>query len=1522
MKNILKRLFSFATISALVASPLCADQLMKKLGAKESVKVSTTKMAASRQKGDLKSKGVRGLDRKRKHHSPFSVERLRASYPKTAMSTRAEAQSELPKIYGSVLYSDSWTTEALYGVYTIPTAAGQAFNPLFLTGDVTADYGAAVKDGVYYFNTYYVLYDFYEYFESYGFDIATGKQVYKADLSGDISLLCPGGMATDPLSGNIYGIAYTSDLSAQELVIMSYDGFKPKKTPIATLSQWFTAFAIDSNGQFYGIMEAFSGEGILCKIDRTNGEVTQIGPTGQFSVYPTGACIDPATNKMYWAVSPEEETGYLTEVNLNTGVASMVYMFPDSEEVSGMYIEAPESSAGAPGDCTNLEAQFGAESLSGKINYMAPATLFDGSSPSGNFDVTLLVNGAVYETTKNVIPGSSNSFDVTLPTAGNYVFTIYASNATGEGPKTGIMAWIGPDVPAATTPTARYNDGKIEITWLPVTEGINGGALDLTAVTYTVADSEGNILAQNLTGTSYSFAMEAPEKLTSLYYTVTVVYKGLQSVAARTNAVVLGSIIPPYTADFKAEDGFAGWTTIDANEDGEVWVGQSDGSVGISYNDYMDMDDWLFSPPIKMEAGKVYELVFTAKCFSPSYPERLEVKMGTNNLIEAMGKTVLPPTAITESYLTEGQTFVEKIVPDADGNYFIGFHGISDAGQFTLYLSDIQITTGVTSGAPGPSTNLKAVAGENGAHQCAITFNAPSKAMDGNDLTSLTKIELYRDETLIKTFDNPAPGSELAYTDFPEDGGHFTYTVVAYNEAGKGVEVSVNAFVGVNLPEAPKNVSISTTSTEGQVIVQWDAVTKDVDGLALNAAQVSYTVCRYENGWKPVTENLKGNTYSFQAVEAGSQEFVQMAVFAETSAGQGEGTPTEMIPVGTPYKGMTESFADATEHYIYAFNAIGEGSLDIYDDSIVEDMTSVTGDNGFMTLYSFYRNEGGTISTGLVSLENLENPGFTFYTFNIKGEADDANTIAVSIREFGSNQWNMLLQPTAINTLCRGVKDEWSKVTVPLTAYAGKTVQLRLTILTETYTYTFLDDMSVASIPGNDLGIFNISAPANVNTGENYNVEVQVVNEGAKTAQNYTIELYEDGILADSKTGETLESGNLNSVDFELTMSPIATKPIQLYAKVVYSGDEINSNNQSATLTVTPMISNLPTALELEGQSLTDGVELKWIEPNLEGGYAEQITDDFENGEAFAAHYGDWKFYDGDQAAVGGFQDLEIPGIEFGETKGSFWIWDNQEINANSTFDAHSGNKYLFALFSYDDSATDNWAISPELYGGEQTISFYAKSYSSSYPESIQIYYSTGSTNVSDFKAISGTLVNTVPSSWTQYTAKLPAGAKYFAIRSFAAASFMLMIDDVTYAPAGSVSDLEIAGYNIYRDGEKINQELIEETSYIDSEVTDGQTYNYTVTVVYTDKGESSGSNNLKITYKKSSIEGVSAAISVKVENGCIVIYNAEGAPITVSDLKGIMLFNGTGEIKTIIPLEKGIYIVKVDEKVYKVLVK
>lgn len=1520
MRTVLTRILTAFLAASTTLSVSATPQVMKKAGGNANRISVTSTVKPQAAKAQDKTKGLVGLNmlQKRTPKSQFSLRSGATSSTLPGKKKIAYASaSGLPEMYGSVIFADGWSEDNQpVGLYSVPTMAGESFNMVIDGPDASA--GGVLVNGVYWTTNYFQLWGMVIVTVT-GYDFESGEEV--ASYAGEIDNICKG-VAVDPTSGMVYAITYNSNGDGFQLATIEYSETAAVTTAIGEFNYNVNSIAFDSTGQLYAIVyngetvgESFVvTESFLVKINKTNpADYTVVGETGVAPKYLSDSAIDTKTNRMFWAVS-DDTAGYMAEIDLTTGAATRILDFPLNEEVVGLVIPAPAAEEGAPAKVTGLAANFADGSMSGTIDFVAPTTLYDGSNGVGELSYTVLCDGESVATGTTAFGATVNAA-VTVAESGMHTFVVYCSNAAGNGPKAQIKAFVGKGVPAATTVSAYYADGVANVSWIPVTESADGGYVNPAEVTYTVTRyPEGVVVADGITEASFSEPLAEPESIVSYTYGVKATYSGATSAEAMSNAIVLGSIVPPYTQDFSNSNALDAFTIIDANNDGKTWMVYN-GEARMAYNSSLDMDDWLITPPMKLEAGKAYKVSFKAHANSSTFPERIEVKWGDSNTAAGMANVLVEPTVLSSGTAEE---FVCFITPQANGTYYVGFHGISDADMFYLYIDDIEIAAGVAATAPAAPTNLVVTPGANGAKTAAISFNAPAVDFAGNALASLEKVELYRGEELIHTFDAPAVGAELTYTDNLPADGDYTYSVAGYNADGKGESTSATVYVGVDFPAAVSEATLTEDAANpGKVTVTWAAVDKDVNGQAIAADAVKYDLYIYDgNSRVLVAGDLTTTSYSYEAVTEG-QSFLQYAVFAKTARGEGDGTLTQMLAIGAPVTNFADTFAGGELTYDWGIQRLGDStgaSWTLLGDE--SGVPSQDGDNGMIAMKASYIDDASRLYSVKISLAGVENPALTFYTYNIVGESGDPdeNLVSVCVSAPNANNFVTVMPEATVNDLCGGAEG-WAKVTVNLAAYAGQDIQFGIDVVCKGYAYTIFDNFKISSLVDNDLVATGITAPATVKAGADYTVDVTVSNDGAKDAGAYTVELYADNEKVAEKAAEGLESSKTATVSFERTMSALATEPVTYKAIVVYAADEVLNNNETTEVAVAPIVSNLPKVTDLAASIADGGNKLTWSEPDLTAAAPEAITEDFETATGFAKEFGDWTFVDVDGSAVGGFQGTDVPGITPGQTTASFFIWDQTDGLGNQTFTAHSGMKYLAALFRYDDGETDDWAISPELYGGAQTISFFAKSYSDAYPEKIEVYYSTGSLNPDDFVLIPGTTVAKVPKDWTQYNVDVPEGAKHFAIRSCAQGSFMLMVDDVTFIPAsGAAADLSIVGYDIYRNGEKVNAEPVAECEYTDAAGKAGDVYQ--VTVIY-NKGVSAGSNEAAAT---SALDELTAGVKVTTAQGTIIVTGAEGLDVTVVAVDGKVLYAAKGDAT--VAVETGVYVVKAGDKIVKVLVK
>ena len=262
-----------------------------------------------------------------------------------------------------------------------------------------------------------------------------------------------------------------------------------------------------------------------------------------------------------------------------------------------------------------------------------------------------------------------------------------------------------------------------------------------------------------------------------------------------------------------------------------------------------------------------------------------------------------------------------------------------------------------------------------------------------------------------------------------------------------------------------------------------------------------------------------------------------------------------------------------------------------------------------------------------------------------------------------------------------------------------------------------------------------------------------------------------------------------------------------------------------------------------------------------------------------------------------------------------------EDEDAEKAWAPHSGVQHLIC-FDAKESTNDDWLISPELSKNEQTVTFFAKTAVSKYgKERFEFWSSISGTEITDFTKLNEGDYIEAPDSWTKYSFTVPAGTKYFAIRCVSNDSYAFCVDDVTYEPLAGETNYEVSGYNIYRDGKKINSDLIKETTYTDNGLEDG-TYSYKVTAVYPE-GESYYSDAVEVTAKASGIESITAQYQVYAQSNSIIIKGIGNKNIAVCNVDGYVLYKQSNSDENIeIPVQQGIYIVTIGEEVYKVFVK
>ena len=129
----------------------------------------------------------------------------------------------------------------------------------------------------------------------------------------------------------------------------------------------------------------------------------------------------------------------------------------------------------------------------------------------------------------------------------------------------------------------------------------------------------------------------------------------------------------PCFFDLTYEAGLASFTIVDANNDGKTWMwdSQSECVSCPGLND--DSDDWIITPPVSLEAGKIYQMVVNCSSLNGKY-ERIELAYGITPTAQEMKNNILEPFGFRFSSSTDIGSYY--ITVQETGDYYLGVHCI------------------------------------------------------------------------------------------------------------------------------------------------------------------------------------------------------------------------------------------------------------------------------------------------------------------------------------------------------------------------------------------------------------------------------------------------------------------------------------------------------------------------------------------------------------------------------------------------------------------------------------------------------------------------------------------------------------------------------------------------------------------------------------------------------------------------------------------------------------------------------
>lgn len=513
-----------------------------------------------------------------------------------------------------------------------------------------------------------------------------------------------------------------------------------------------------------------------------------------------------------------------------------------------------------PAQISDLTVEAGnAGELSAHLSWTWPST-----DQYGN-PLTLLSGAKIYRdgdlitTIEEATIGQTADWtDQTIERAGSYDYEVVAYNSFGEAPGEAASVtspWIGTDTPEAVTQlTATAENETVTLSFTPPTAGKNGGYIDPAALTYQISRTPGGVLTEDFSG-PLPYVDVVPE-LGSYTYTVTATFDGKSSDPVTSNRVVAGGMKElPYNESFDTESALELFTIIDGNNDGKSWRYYSSKQLMQFYGGY-DADEWLITPQLSLQAGKNYKLVFKTgleRASSSDYKD-LYVTIGSQATAESQSRQLFHETI--ESALMEEKEIIFSVTES--GGYYIGFHCLGATSYYAIFVDDLAIAETVE--VPAAVSDLTVTPGENGALSATIQWTNPSLSAAGTPLSHLTKMELYRNETLIDTQLEPEMGTAQQFVDetIPAPGSYL-YKVVGYVDENAGEATTTeSAWIGVDIPMPVTELTLS--NVDGTPHLSFRTPAGGANGGYIDRESIIYRIVR-NPGNELLTEQLTDTTY-------------------------------------------------------------------------------------------------------------------------------------------------------------------------------------------------------------------------------------------------------------------------------------------------------------------------------------------------------------------------------------------------------------------------------------------------------------------------------------------------------------------------------------------------------------------------------------------------------------------------------------------------------------------------------------
>ncbi|MCM1522160.1 MAG: choice-of-anchor J domain-containing protein [Muribaculaceae bacterium] len=501
-------------------------------------------------------------------------------------------------------------------------------------------------------------------------------------------------------------------------------------------------------------------------------------------------------------------------------------------------ISVKEIDGTVPGQVTDLTA-VNTSLKNVTVSFTLPQKTIVGETLSSISDVVLYRNGVEVKRWGASTPGGKLSFTETVSSLGANEYSVVASFEGRPGQSTSTTVTVGGSqsdyVPTTYSydkaygnnykAPAVYTPGQgITLSWAPLDAGSDADTGEPIPVTYTITRvQDGKVVGDAVAETTVVDSDALSADLALYTYKVKANYSGTSKDLYTSNTVSLHNSVPFDAAI--TQMAVYEYTYNDGNIDSTSWGFIDKGSDSYRYGASKFFrtrvgKDWLITPGINLEAGKTYRIDVDVNSLN-LIPSNVGfgLRLGKSNQADAMTTTLIEDFVLNDML---ADTYSGFYTPTENEMVFVGMYGYApsdDAAYNDLGVSAFSVTE-VPAGLPSAVTDIAVSFSKTDARQATISFKAPETDVTGSPLTAITKIEMVKDDAVVKTFDNPAPGELLSAEVTVELGKMSEYTILPYTADGKGLKAKAEVFI---IEPPYENEFTSKSDLTGFTVINPDA---------------------------------------------------------------------------------------------------------------------------------------------------------------------------------------------------------------------------------------------------------------------------------------------------------------------------------------------------------------------------------------------------------------------------------------------------------------------------------------------------------------------------------------------------------------------------------------------------------------------------------------------------------------------------------------------------------------------------